>query len=64
LASLGATDSRGADAEGTFIRLARCGAALRCTTPFLRRFAVPGAVDLVFFFMHVLEGLPGFTKTG
>ncbi len=51
LASLDAIGSPEGDAGRAFRRLTRGEAALRPATPLLRRFEVPEAVELVFFFM-------------
>src|SRR3954452_2153108 len=50
LASLGATDCRGAGG-----RVTRCGTDLRSAMMLLRRFGPLGAVALVFFFMAIPE---------
>src|SRR5258708_3744875 len=53
LASLCATDTKGGEARG-----GRCGATLRCAITVLRRFALLGAVALVFFFMGISARIP------
>src|SRR5450631_2397908 len=52
LASSAATGSRETDA-GALTNLPRAVAPLRCPAPFLRRFATPAALALVFFFTDI-----------
>src|ERR1700716_940186 len=54
LESLGGTARGGGDAAA-FASLARCGEALRSAATFLRRFAPPGALAAVFFFMGIFR---------